>query len=453
MERMGNGADSRIDMLSHFDRADVWGVIDTNNELLNAPAAKKEGSQSEKAALDIVRGAIGSSYLRGRTVTATGTGRVRGQDDLEPMSVRGRYKTLVPMRESGSGKGRVAMRITVGRGERSREYLMPLDKGELVQLDFEERFPGAWMGEADASQPTVDLMSEYFGDDFQRTAEEIASRLKYASILSDDSEDYDREYDEAMADLEIEMPPTYYLDRMAFKGYVFSDDTQMFEWYDGEVVNGALEIVEIEGEMVPTIAVQLLTEDEDRVTTFYIVPSEHRVSNLESLSIEKPEKTTDPVDLLHDEVLHAQSVIDDPGFYSLSLEQQRERLGVYSTNVEDHLTALAELYGGTALAYMVDGYRSRPAEVTDLDFGWGHSPVVSRPRHSGEFQTIQSDSVRVYNPDIDNEARMDPIRSPHEFLLSGGEPMLLMIDEKNSTHYLVRVSDIVQLSSVYEPEE
>lgn len=453
MERMGNGADSRIDMLSHFDRADVWGVIDTNNELLNAPTAEKEGSQSEKAALDMVRGAIGSSYLRGRTVTATGMGRARGQDDLEPMSVRGRYKTLVSMRESGSGKGRVAMRITVGRGERSREYLMSLDRDALVQFDFEEKSPGAWMGEADASQPTVDLMSEYFGDDFQRIAKEIASRLEYASVLSDDSEDYDRKYDEAMVDLELAMPPDHYLEKMIFSGYVFSEDAQMFEHYAGEVVNGAPEIVEIEDEMVPTIAVQLLAEGEGRVTTFYIVPDERHVSKLESLSIKKPEKTADPVDLLYDEVLRTRGAIDDPNFYSLSHEQQRERLGVYSTNVEDHLAALTELYGGTALTYMVKSYRSRAAEMTDLDFGWGHLPVVSHPRHSGGFQAIQPDSVSAYNPDIDNEARMDPVRSPHEFLLSGGEPMLLMIDEKNSTHYLVRVSDIVQLSSVYEPEE
>lgn len=458
MESSGPYEKINSDVLSQLnDGLGVWRSIDENNALLNRPGTKQQRAANEELALYSAKKAIGNNYLRREKVIVTGLGQAASRGSLELMSVKGRYRTLVAMTDRDSGERHIALRVKTGRGEKSKTHLFPLNRNLLAQFDVETRAPEEWIdmeayeSNHDIETPAVDLLDEHFDDTYREQAGYIETSLKYSMLMADSEQERQIELEQAVRDLESEMPLGELLERMYVTGFVLDMCSQEPEFYDGEVVNGVADIIEVKDGYQSVVEAQVLSADSEEVKIIYIIPSHDYLFKLETSNEAELPRSNNIVDLFHDEAIMFREVTGDPKFYALTLEEQRSRLAVYANEIQDHLAALADYFDDRPLDFMVAEHKRLPSEL--LGLGWNHPLSVKDRFDEDRFRTIRVDVASVFNPDIDDGERTEPLMSSREFALSDGEPTLVLENQQEGMCYLVRIRDIVEIAPVYETGE
>ena len=313
--------------------------------------------------------------------------------------------------------------------------IMPLETGEDMQ--------------------TVDLFGQWFGPEYQGVAYSLETDLAYArqSYLDDDEWQMMRE--EAIEELEMELPSGYTLDAIYVTGFVFvrdGNDKYTLEFCDSDMVavDGAAFIEVREGEFRAVLSATTWDTTTQEEKTIYIVPSKDYLSRLETPLTEESQ-VDDIVALLQQEVNAVRTIVQTPDFYKLPLDEQREMLEIHSDNVSDHLGVLSEFFEDYSVDFRVTEYRSLPEDL--LELGWDN-PLVSHEKiEGGATLSIVADTFSMYNPDVEDGSRTTAFQSIDEFILSDGEPMVVLESTMTGMYYLVKARDIVHCAPIVSSDE
>lgn len=260
-------------------------------------------------------------------------------------------------------------------------------------------------------------------------------------------------YQDAVEELEEELPFSSIPARIKLTGFVFTEDDSGFnlEFYDCDDVSiSGLDFIEIDKEMRAVITASTYDTSTHEEQVIYIVPSPSYLTRLE-LVMGDSERAASVIDQMHEQAQIAKQISHSVNFYKLTLEEQCSILSAPADAVSEQVGVLVGCFADSRIDSRVRRFYQLPADVLHVT-GW-HSELISEYRSEGDtLLSVVADTMDVYNPDIDDIEGSGPLESLSDLPLSGGEPMVVMEDQGRGMLYLVRVSYIVHRAPVLEVE-
>lgn len=307
-------------------------------------------------------------------------------------------------------------------------------------------------GESDMQ--TVDLFGQWFDQEYQGVAYSLEVDLGYARKAIQDEEEWEQVYGEAIEELEAELPSGDLLDAVYLTGFVFTNDgndNYQLTFCDSDMIMiDGPEFIEVDGEFKAVLSATIWDSTTKEEGTVCVVPSQDYLMRFESPMGEESKIYT-IVSAMHRDADGARAIISTPDFYQLPLDEQQEVLEIYAESVSDHLATLDEFFEDYRVDFRVTEYRCLPGDI--LGLGWDNPLVNHEKVVGGATLSVVADAFSVHNPDTDDPTRVEAFKGSEEFVMSNGEPMVVLESTVTDMYYLVRVRDIIHCAPIFETGE
>ena len=297
----------------------------------------------------------------------------------------------------------------------------------------------------------IDLFETVFNDDFQETAWQLATDLSY--VDESEFDEVSREYTQTLNDQLSELSATklYGISTVDFTGFVLTPDATknnelQYEFMD---ISGAcideMCFVSYHDKFYAVLEVTIDGESEDFPKKIYVIPDRDKIIRLEGFDGEAEELKM-AVNELHKIANFASEVVNDECFYKLPLGEQLDVLSQYecaARNVIQDISRVREFKGEC----VVSAYRCLPGDLLNA-VSWNDVPLEEVNSHEYvEKFALRADNLAIWNPEINDRPDIDGrILSVSELSLSRGEPVLIVNNAEENKYYLVRCSDVINLS-------
>ena len=292
---------------------------------------------------------------------------------------------------------------------------------------------------------TVDLCRELASPNNQAWLEAVYDAAERAN----DSGEVAEIVREMLPELESRIGRTLPGAMFIFEGVVVVDngtgDTSALPFQNETVVATGCDLHFIDGRWQLGVDVEVIDSNSDTVEGF-VLPSRTYCTRLEL--VEQPEPDKDLIRTLTHIARRCHQTTHSPGFKRASLDKQHRLLDASIDHLDEIVREFAPTEENETISCLAKGYLCQPSEFVGIVDPVSLPYVTQKSSGTDDFFHMEGDVIGCGYPEIDLE-RQQPYKTPEDFPISKGEPMILIENTTTGMAYFVRARDVRRLSPTY----